>query len=398
MATEVNMPKLGLSMKEGTVGKWLVNEGDTIKKGDALLEVMTDKIANKIDAPAEGVLLKIVANKKTKLPVGGLLGVIGNAGEDITELLQRAAGSTAKTAPAVKAAGGQPARTAVVAAPGTKVKISPAARALAEANGIDYTVVAGTGPEGRIVREDIEQAIANMSTVTDDRAVIEVIPYEGMRQAIGENMANSWAVAPKVTHHVGIDLAALQALRATINADVKDTEKISVTDILVKAVAKALQAHPRINSTLSGDEIRVLQDINIGVAIAIPDGLVVPVVKNAGQKSLAEVSKEVKDFAKRARKNKLDPEEMTGGTFTITNLGGYGSVDYFTPIINQPESAILGVGRTVRQPVVQGEQIVIKPIMGLSLAFDHRVIDGAPAAEFLATLIKLIEQPHKIFI
>lgn len=398
MATEVNMPKLGLSMKEGTVGKWLVNEGDTIKKGDALLEVMTDKIANKIDAPAEGVLLKIVANKKAKLPVGGLLGVIGNAGEDITELLQRAAGSTAKTAPAVKAAGGQPARTAVVAAPGTKVKISPAARALAEANGIDYTVVAGTGPEGRIVREDIEQAIANMSTVTDDRAVIEVIPYEGMRQAIGENMANSWAVAPKVTHHVGIDLAALQALRATINADVKDTEKISVTDILVKAVAKALQAHPKINSTLSGDEIRVLQDINIGVAIAIPDGLVVPVVKNAGQKSLAEVSKEVKDFAKRARKNKLDPEEMTGGTFTITNLGGYGSVDYFTPIINQPESAILGVGRTVRQPVVQGEQIVIKPIMGLSLAFDHRVIDGAPAAEFLATLIKLIEQPHKIFI
>ncbi|WP_371362533.1 Dihydrolipoyllysine-residue acetyltransferase component of pyruvate dehydrogenase complex [Sporomusa rhizae] len=398
MATEVNMPKLGLSMKEGTVGKWLVNEGDTIKKGDALLEVMTDKIANKIDAPADGVLLKIVANKKAKLPVGGLLGVIGNAGEDITELLKRAAGSTAKTAPAAKAGGGQPARTAVVAAPGTKVKISPAARALAEANGIDYTVVAGTGPEGRIVREDIEQAIANMSTVTDDRAVIEVIPYEGMRQAIGENMANSWAVAPKVTHHVGIDLAALQALRATINADVKDTEKISVTDILVKAVAKALQAHPRINSTLIGEEIRVLQDINIGVAIAIPDGLVVPVVKNAGQKSLAEVSKEVKDFAKRARKNKLDPEEMTGGTFTITNLGGYGSVDYFTPIINQPESAILGVGRTVRQPVVQGEQIVIKPIMGLSLAFDHRVIDGAPAAEFLAMLIKLIEQPHKIFI
>lgn len=398
MATEVNMPKLGLSMKEGTVGKWLVNEGDTIKKGDALLEVMTDKIANKIDAPADGVLLKIVANKKAKLPVGGLLGVIGNAGEDITELLKKTAGSTEKAAPAAKAAGGQTTRTAVLAAPGTKVKISPAARALAEANGIDYTVVAGTGPEGRIVREDIEQALANMSTVTDDRAVIEVIPYEGMRQAIGENMANSWAVAPKVTHHVGVDLTALQDLRATINADVKDTEKISVTDILVKAVAKALQAHPKINSTLNGDEIKVLQDINVGVAIAIPDGLVVPVVKNASQKSLAEVSKEVKDFAKRARKNKLDPEEMTGGTFTITNLGGYGSVDYFTPIINQPESAILGVGRTVRQPVVRGEQIVIKPIMGLSLAFDHRVIDGAPAAEFLATLIKLIEQPHKIFI
>ncbi|HWR05883.1 dihydrolipoamide acetyltransferase family protein [Sporomusa sp.] len=398
MATEVNMPKLGLSMKEGTVGKWLINEGDPVKKGDALLEVMTDKIANKIDAPADGVLLKIVANKKAKLPIGGLLGVIGNAGEDISELLRSAANSTARVAPAGKTTGGQPARKAVAAVPGARVKISPAARALAEANAIDYTVIAGTGPEGRIVREDVEQAIANASAAADDRAVIEVIPYEGMRQAIGENMANSWAVAPKVTHHVGVDLSALQVLRATINADVKDTEKISVTDILVKAVAKALQAHPRINSTLSGDEIRVLQDINVGVAIAIPDGLVVPVVKNANQKSLADVSKQIKDFAKRARKNKLDPEEMTGGTFTITNLGGYGSVDYFTPIINQPESAILGVGRTVRQPAVQGEQIVIKPIMGLSLAFDHRVIDGAPAAEFLALLIKLIEQPHKIFI
>ncbi|QDR81606.1 dihydrolipoamide acetyltransferase family protein [Sporomusa termitida] len=398
MATEVNMPKLGLSMKEGTVGKWLINEGDPVKKGEALLEVMTDKIANKIDAPADGVLLKIVANKKAKLPIGGLLGVIGKAGEDISELLRAAADSTAKAVPAGKAAGGQPARKAVAAAPGARVKISPAARALAQANAIDYTVIAGTGPEGRIVREDIEQAIANAAADTDDRAVLEVIPYEGMRQAIGENMANSWAVAPKVTHHAGVDIAALQALRATINAEVKDTEKISVTDILVKAVAKALQAHPRLNSTLSGEEIRVLQDINVGVAIAIPDGLVVPVVKNANQKSLADVSKEIKDFAKRARKNKLDPAEMTGGTFTITNLGGYGSVDYFTPIINQPESAILGVGRTVRQPAVQGEQIVIKPIMGLSLAFDHRVIDGAPAAEFLALLIKLIEQPYKIFI
>lgn len=398
MATEINMPKLGLSMKEGTVGKWLCKEGDTVKRGDALLEVMTDKIVNKVDAPADGTLLKIVADKKAKLPVGGLLGVIGNSGEDISELL-KAAITSVKSAPASKATQAKAvSKTTVAAVPGARVKISPAARALAEENGIDYFGIAGTGPEGRIVREDIEQAIAEMSANTDSRAVLEIIPYEGMRQAIGENMANSWAVAPKVTHHAGVDLSALQALRATINADVKDSDKTSVTDILVKAVAKALKAHPKINSTLSGEAIRVLQDINIGVAIAVPDGLVVPVVKNADQKCLADVSKEIKDFAKRARKNKLDPEEMTGGSFTITNLGGYGSVDYFTPIINQPELAILGVGRTVKQPVVVGDQIVIRPIMGLSLAFDHRVIDGAPAAEFLATLIKLIEQPHKIFI
>ncbi|SDE88213.1 dihydrolipoamide acetyltransferase family protein [Sporomusa acidovorans] len=397
MATPINMPKLGLSMKEGTVGKWLKNEGDSVKKGDVLLEVMTDKISNKIEAPADGTLLKIIAAKKAKLPVGGLLGVIGSTGEDISELI--AAANIGNSAPAAdKAPAGKAVTVSTVKAPGAKVKISPAARVLAEANDIDYSQLAGTGPEGRIVREDIEQAIADKNAAKDRRATIEVIPYEGMRQVIGENMANSWTIAPKVTHHTDVDLTALQTLRATINADVKDNDKVSVTDILVKAVAKALEIHPKINSTLNGEEILVLQDINIGVAIAIPDGLVVPVVKNANKKSLADVSKEIKDFAKRARKNKLDPEEMTAGTFTVTNLGGYGSVDYFTPIINQPESAILGVGRTVKKPVVAGEQIVIRPIMGLSLAFDHRVIDGAPAAEFLAVLIKLIEQPHRIFI
>ncbi len=396
MATQVNMPKLGLSMKEGIVGKWFKQEGDAVKQGEALLEIMTDKITNKVDAPADGILLKIVADKKAKLPIGGLIGIIGQAGEDIGDLLKAAAApSGAKAAvPAAAAVKARPAAVSVAA--GGRVKISPNARKLAEENGIDYTLIAGTGPEGRITREDVEQFMSQAPA--DERPVREVIAYEGMRRAIGDNMANSWAVAPKVTHHVSVDLSALQALRATLNSDVKDTEKISVTDILVKAVARALERHPRINATLCGEEIKVLSEINIGVAIALPEGLVVPVVKQANGKALAEVSKEIKDFAKRAKKNKLEPDEMNGGTFTVTNLGGYGSVDYFTPIINQPESAILGVGRTVETPVVVGGQIVIRPMLALSLAFDHRVIDGAPAAEFLSTLLKLIAQPHKIFI
>lgn len=397
MATQVNMPKLGLSMKEGTVGKWLKKEGDAVKQGEPLLEVMTDKIANKVDAPADGVLLKIVADKKAKLPVGGLLGVIGEAGEDIGEILKAAGNTGAAAAPAAKAAGAKVARPAVKV-PAGEIKISPAARKLAQDNDIDFTTVAGTGPEGRITREDIENAINEQSAAADERPTLEVIPYEGMRQAVGENMANSWAVAPKVTHHTSVDMTALMALRATLNADVKDTEKISVTDILVKAVAKALKSYPIMNASLDGEEIKVLADIHVGVAVAIPNGLVVPVVKNADTTSLADVSKAIKDLAKRAKKNKLDPEEMSGSTFTVTNLGGYGSVDWFTPIINQPESAILGVGRTVKKPVVVGDQVVIRPMMGLSLSFDHRVVDGAPAAEFLGYLIKLIEQPHKIFI
>ena len=396
MATQVKMPKMGLSMKVGIVGKWLKNEGDAVKKGEALLEIMTDKISNTVEAAADGVLLKIVAEKKAKLPIGALLGIIGEAGEDIAAILAEAG---APAAPAVKAAGGAAAAIQTDRTAGRDgIKISPAARKLAQENNLDYALITGTGPEGRITREDVENFLANPPAPADDRPVLETIPYEGMRQVIGENMAQSWSLAAKVTEHVSVDMTGLLALRATINADLKETQKVSVTDLLIKAVAKALAKYPKMNVTLSGDEIKVLKDINIGVAVAIPNGLVVPVVKNADQKSLDEVSGVVRDFAKRARRNKLDASEMTGGTFTITNLGGYGSVDYFTPIINQPESAILGVGRTVKMPAVVGDQIVIRPMMGLSLSFDHRIIDGAPAAEFLSILIKLIEQPHKIFI
>lgn len=385
MAAQITMPKLGLSMKTGTVAKWLKNEGDSVKKGEPVVEIMTEKITNTVEASEDGVLLKIVAAKGAKLPIGALLGVIGSEGEDISNLLAGAPAGTAAAGPAAPAAGG-------------KVKISPAARKLAEENGIDYSRIKGTGPDGRISREDVEKAIAEGVPAADDRPTLEILPYEGMRRVIGDNMANSWAVAPKVTHHTSADMSGMLALRKSINNGVKDKDKVSITDLLVKAVARALEIMPKMNVTLDGEEIKVLKEINIGVAIALPDGLIVPVVRNANQKNLYQVSKEIKGLAKRARKNKLEPDEMTGGTFTITNLGAYGSVDWFTPIINQPESAILGIGRTAEKPVVVDGQIVIRPLMGVSLAFDHRVIDGAPAAEFLKVLIDLIENPHKIFI
>ncbi len=384
MATAIAMPKLGLSMKTGTVGKWLKNEGDPVKKGEALVEVMTDKITNKVEAPADGILLKIAAAKGSKLPVGGLMGVIGEAGEDISAILSAAPADAGAAAPK--------------AAPGEKVKISPAARKLAEENGIDYSRVSGTGPEGRITREDIEKAIAEGIGPSDDRPALEVIPYEGMRKAIGDNMISSWTSNAKVTEHVSVDMSGIMALRSSVNKNLKDKDKISVTAFLIKAVARALEIKPKINCMLDGDQIKVLKEINIGMAVALDDGLIVPPIKNANVKKLAEVSKEVKDLAKRARRNKLSPDEMAGSTFTITNVGAYNSVDYFTPIINQPESAILGVGRTVDKPVVVDGQIVVRPMMGLSLSFDHRIIDGAPAAEFLAVLIELIENPYKIFI
>lgn len=342
MATIVVMPKMGLSMKTGTVGKWLVNEGDTVKKGDPIAEVMTDKITNKVEATADGVLLKIVAAKGAKLPVLGLMGVIGEAGEDITEAL---ASAPAAEAPAAKAAGS--------AAP------------------------AGGG---------------------DDREAIKVIPYEGMRRAVGDNMINSWTTNAKVTENVSVDMSAMLALRKSINASLSDKERVSITTLLVKAVAKALTLRTNINATLDGEEIKLLKDINIGVAVALDDGLIVPVVRNADTKSVYDVNAEVKDLAKRGKKNKLDPDELSGSTFTLTNVGMYNSVDSFTPIINLPDTGILGVCRTVEKPVAVNGQVVIRPMMGLSFSFDHRVIDGAPAAEFLAVLIDLIENPTKIFI
>ncbi len=395
MATPIAMPKLGLSMKTGTIGKWLKKEGDTVKKGEALVEVMTDKITNKIEAPADGVLLKIISAKGAKLPIGGLMGVIGETGEDISAILAAGPVTSASDETPKKTAPGEAPRKA---APGEKVKISPAARKMAEENDIDYTRITGTGPEGRITKEDVEMAIESGIGSADDRPTLKVAPYEGMRKAIGDNMLASWTSNAKVTHHVSVDMSGILVLRKTINEGAKDKDKISVTALLTKAVARAIEINPIVNITLDGDEVKTLKDINIGMAVAVPDGLIVPVIKNANEKKLAQVNAEINDLAKRGRKNKIDPDEMSGGTFTITNLGAYGSVDWFTPIINPPQSAILGVGRTVDKPVAIKGEVVIRPMMGLSLSFDHRIIDGAPAAEFLAVLIQLIENPQKIFI
>jgi pyruvate dehydrogenase E2 component (dihydrolipoamide acetyltransferase) len=400
MATTITMPKLGLSMKTGTISKWMKNEGDTVKKGEYLFEVTTEKITNKIESKADGVLLKIVAPKGSVLPVGALVCVIGEAGEDIASIIAEAAKSSTASKPAVSKGVLGTTRPSLTAEVLEKIKISPAARKMAEENGVDYTQIMGTGPEGRITKEDVEKAITDGVGVeeTDDRPTLKVIPYEGMRQAIGENMAKSWTSNARVTHHVKVDMTEILSLRKKMNEGVRDKDKISVTAILTKAVARALEINPCVNASFTGSEVKIWQDINIGMAVALSDGLIVPVVRAANKKRLTEVNREIADLAKRARKNKLSVDEMSGATFTITNLGGYGSVDFFTPIINPPEVAILGIGRTIEQPAVVNGQVVARPLMGISLVFDHRVVDGAPAAEWLAVLIGLIDNPTTIFI
>lgn len=400
MATEITMPKLGLTMKVGRVGKWLKKEGDPVRKGEAIAEVLTDKITNVLEAAAEGVLLRIAAPVGAQLPVGGLMGYIGAAGESLP-----GAPGAAGAAPAVQAA--QPAAAAAApvtgAAPGSgekRPRATPVARKLAEQHGIDLSRLAGTGPNGSIVREDVEKALAQglpleVPSAPAEPEAIEVMPYAGIRQVIGENMLRSWLEIPKVDHHASVDMTELLAARRAINEGLPESGRVTVTDLLVLLTARALEMKRIFNALMEPDGIKIHRNVHMGIAIALEDGLVVPVVRDANKKRLREISAEIRDLAARARENRLTESDFAGGTFTLTNLGGYRSTEHFTPVINPPQAAILGIGRTRDVPVAVDGEVRIRPMMALSLSHDHRIVDGAPAAEFLGILMRMIEAPSR---
>ncbi len=291
----------------------------------------------------------------------------------------------------------------------TRLKASPLARRLAKEHGIDLRAIAGSGPDGRIVRDDVLQAsaaaaatlVAPTPPVLEAPApqqATEVIPLSGIREIIAERMTMSVQTNASVTLHTEVDATAFVELREMLNAKLQAREvSLTYTDLLVKVVSNALQEHPRLNATLTEDGIHLLGEINIGVAVALEDGLVVPVMRNADKARLSDISVQVKSFAERARSNQLTPGELQGGTFTITNLGNFG-IDAFTPIINPPECAILGVGRILKKPVVHNDEIVIRRMLTLSLTFDHRVVDGAPAAQFLQTVAGYIQDPYLLLV
>lgn len=427
MAVEIAMPKMGLTMTVGSVGKWLKKEGDPVTKGEHVAEVLTEKITNLVDSPEDGVLLRIVAPEGSTLPIGGVMGYVGAAGESLPGVPQQEPQSVAATvsqgreeaAPLPPSAGGAPGGGFPAERP-AHVRISPVARKMAQEHNIDYASLRGTGPDGRITKEDIEAVLAAPAAVPQPSlpaagiaaaplpggaspdaplpGSFEERPYSGVRRIIGDRMLESWSAAPKVTHHARADAKALLELRASINETLEKEERVGVTDMLVKITAMALRRKLFMNVSLRGDRIVTFREVHLGVAVALEGALIVPVIRNADEKSLTRISRELKDLSKRARENALAPEEISGGTFTLTNLGGYRSTEFFTPVINQPESAILGVGRTNDMPVAVDGEIVVRPMTALSLAHDHRVIDGAPAAEFLALLIELIEHPFRVFL
>ncbi len=405
MATYLTVPKLGMALANATVVEWKVTEGERVDKSQAVVTIETQKTKFDMEAEEAG-FVHILVQPDTEVAVGRVVGLIAGSPEELTAMQQQPAREITVPTPGVAGPSAPVAAPVVARAAPTRtddgghIRISPVARKLAEEHMIDVAKVVGTGPEGRIVREDIEKALAargggQSAGGFDGRRVASSVPLKGMRKAIAEHMQRSLAVSAQLTAIGEIDVSELLKRRKEIPArpDMAGT-RISLTDIVVFTLALALKEFPKVNSSLIENEIKVWESINIGVAVALEDGLIVPVVKDADKKSLVETSHTVAGLAAKAREGKLVPEEVTGGTFTLTNLGAAGAGWRFeTAIINQPESAILGTGGITDRAVVRDGQIVIRPVMTYSFTYDHRVIDGSLAVKFMARVIELLENP-----
>ncbi len=423
MAVKVPMPKVGLTMTEGFVTQWLKEDGDEVKKKDPIAVIMSKKITYEIGAPADGIFRPVVKLQET-IPVNQAMAYITAPGEAIPE---EEAAAEAPVAVAAAAAAPAKEKEFVVASPAARrvakelgveitlvkgtgpggkiseddvrqfaekqaaVSASPMAKKLAAEHGLDLTKITGTGPGGRVVEEDVRAFMEGAPAEAAPAGGKRVIPFVGTRAMIAEHMMHSLSVTAQVTANTEVDVTELVKMRSQI----KTKFDLTYTDIIIKAVTIALKEHPTLNSTQVGNEIHVLEYVHIGVAVALEDGLIVPVIRNADKLALSEIAKQTRALAEGARAGTLSVDQVTGGTFTITNLGMYG-VDTSTPIINSPEIAILGVGRIIEKPAVFEGEITKRFLMGLSLTFDHRIVDGAPAAAFLKTLSGLLEKPYLI--
>jgi len=401
MATRIDMPQLGLTMEKGTILQWLKAEGETVDKGQPVVLIQTEKVEYEVEAPAAGTLLKVIAAEGTELPVGGLMGIVGQPGESLTALLGAAPAPAAQAGAAAPAPAAAPAAVqapiaAPERAPGERVRISPVAKKLAQEHGLDINTITPTGPEGRIVREDVERAIAarKAAPAAAPAAVPESIPLAGIRKVIFDRMGQSWREVARVTMFADADMTEMVRLRQAQGAEWERRfgVKPSYSDLIHLAVARALREEPRINCRLDGQAVRIRREINLAFAVDLGEGLVAAVIRDADRKSLGDLTRAARDLADRARAGLLNPDDMADGTFTVSNLGGLG-VEGFTPIVNQPQAGILGVGRIMDKPVVLNGGIHIRSMVTLSLVFDHRLIDGAPAAKFLAKVKALLEQP-----
>jgi pyruvate dehydrogenase E2 component (dihydrolipoamide acetyltransferase) len=406
MAKAITVPKLGLTMEKATITTWMKQEGDAVNKGEVFCIIETDKVNFEMEAPQAGVLAKVMAEEGSVLPVGEVIAVIAQAGEtfDLKDMIRRAREDTGASPPEkeVKAAPEAPAAASLPRERGEKreVRVSPLARRIAEEKGVSLEGMTGTGPGGSITKEDVLNALESKGKVSIQAfplLVSKKVPLKGVKKVVAERMALSWHTAPRVTQVLEVDMTEAVRFREENRGGWESQGvRVSLNDLLIKAASQALIEYPEVNSSLKGDEIEMYGNVNMGIAVATERGLIVPVLRNAHQKSLLEIAGESGALIQKTLDGKAGPDEMSFGTFTITNLGTFG-IDLFTPIINQPESAILGVGKLDRKvKVVDGDKIAIRSVMNLCLVFDHRVIDGAPAARFLGRVKEILENPAQM--
>jgi pyruvate dehydrogenase E2 component (dihydrolipoamide acetyltransferase) len=398
MATEVILPRLGQGMETGTIVRWLKSEGEAVAKGEPLFELDTDKVTQEVEAEASGVLLRI-AIAEGEVPVGETVAFIGSEGEAVPEA------DTAKKSPsdnlsqALPEAPRTPERASEPsAATNGRVRASPLARRLARERGLDLQAIRGTGPEGRIVAEDVERAETGAPQPASDKlsqgmfvpGEVERVPLTNIRKTIARRLTEAWQI-PVFQLQASADMTRANALVAKLRERDADV-RVTVTDVLTKVAAQALMRHREVNAEFTEDAILLHPSANVGIAVAAPQGLVVPVIRGAERLSLAEIAAARADVVGRARDNKLRADDLERGTFTISNLGMY-AVEKFTAVLNPPQAAIVAVGATEDRVVAVGGELAVRPMLTLTATFDHRAVDGAPAAAFLQTLKESLEDP-----
>ncbi len=400
MATKVVMEALSPTMEEGQVTKWLKGEGDKVASGDTLAEVETDKAIMELVARGDGVLRKIVVTEGKTVDVGSLVAVIGSADEDISSLIVATA-SAPEAAPSNGDGVGEGAAPSSAPSPplstgdGDRIKASPVAKRIASDRGIDLTLVQGSGPGGRVIKRDVEGVTGvPVAAPAGTGGGFEDVPLTQIRKTIARRLGQSIGPVPHFYLTTEIDMERAAEARGALNA-LDDGPRISYNDIVLKVVAAALIQHRACNAWWQDDHIRYFNEVHLSVAVAVKDGLITPVVRNAHHKTLRQIAAEVRDLAGRAREKRLRPEEYTGGTFTVSNLGMF-DIDQFTGVINPPEAGLLAVGSIVEKPVAEEGQVVVRKRMRVTMSCDHRVIDGATGAQFLQTVRRMLENPLAI--
>ena len=408
MAEVVRMPQLSDTMTDGVLVKWHKKIGDDVKSGDLLAEIETDKAIMEYESFQDGILLHIGVNEGNTVPVNSIIAILGEKGEDVSELLKEETTNkevkaedkkvelkvdkvAVKTVEEVKPKEIQSYKNQSKEADNGRLKISPLARKIAEEKGISVSAIHGTGDHGRIVKRDLDNfKIGQPASAFVGEEIFVEEPVSQMRKAIAKKLSESKFTAPHFYLTMSVNMDSLIQARESINSVA--SVKVSFNDLMIKAVAMSLQSHPKVNSSWMGDKIRINKHIHIGVAIAVEDGLLVPVVRFADGKTLTQIGTEVKAYSEKAKAKKLQPSDWEGNTFTISNLGMFG-IEEFTAIINSPDACILAVGGIQQQPVVKNNQIVIGNVMKLTLSCDHRVVDGATGSAFLQTLKHNLENP-----